>query len=109
MARYERKFRIGEGDETRSITLAGRFAWCLEKPVAAGERGITALDEIRPRLSHYVFVLRRRYGLTIETREERHGGQFSGWHGRYVLHTQTRIVARSDEAQSPRNPLEAPR
>jgi hypothetical protein len=98
MARYERKFRIGEGHETRSVTLAGRFAWCLEKLVSAGERGITAIDEIGPRLSHYVFVLRRRHGLNIETREEKHGGQFSGWHGRYVLHTKASIIAADGEA-----------
>ena len=107
MARYERKFRIGEGDETRSVTLAGRFAWCLEKLVIAGERGITAIDEIGPRLSHYVFVLRRRHGLTIETPEEKQGGQFCGWHGRYVLHTKTSIVAASDEATSARRELGA--
>jgi Winged helix domain len=100
MARYERKFRIGEGDETRSVTLTGRFAWCLEKLVTAGERGVTAFDEIRPRLSHYVFVLRRQHGLTIETREEKHGGQFRGWHGRYVLHTKASILAGSDGALS---------
>jgi Winged helix domain len=98
MARYERKFSIGEGDETRSVTLAGRFAWCLEKLVTAGERGITAIDEIGPRLSHYIFVLRRRHGLTIETRDEKHGGQFSGWHGRYVLRTKATLVAGNETA-----------
>jgi hypothetical protein len=97
MARYERTVRIGEGDETRSITLAGRFAWCLEKLLTAGERGITALDETGPRLSHYVLVLRRRYGLIIETREEKHGGQFSGWHGRYVLHTKACVITADGE------------
>jgi hypothetical protein len=107
MARYERKFRIGEGYATRIVTLGGRFAWCLEKLIAAGERGLTALDEIGPRLSHYIFVLRGRHGLTIETREERHGGQFSGWHGRYVLHTKASIATQDDEAQSARNLLKA--
>jgi hypothetical protein len=107
MARYERKFRICEGDETRSLTLVGRFAWCLEKLVTAGERGITALDEIGPRLSHYVFVLRRRHGLTIETREEKHGRQFSGWHGRYVLHTNASVIAGGNEGNSLRGELGA--
>jgi hypothetical protein len=105
MARYERKFRIGDGHETRSVTLVGRFAWCLEKLITAGERGITALDEIGPRLSHYVFVLRRRHGLTIETREEKHGGQFSGWHGRYVLHTKASVIVGSDEGNLLRGEL----
>jgi hypothetical protein len=96
MPRYERKFRIGEGGETRIVTLAGRFAWCLEKLVTAGERGITALDEIGPRLPHYVFVLRCLHGLTIKTREEKHGGRFSGWHGR--LHTKARIIPAKGDA-----------
>jgi hypothetical protein len=98
MARYERKFRIGDGDDIRSVTLAGRFAWCLENLVTAGERGITAIDEIGPRLSHYIFVLRRQHGLTIETREEKHGGQFSGWHGRYVLRTKASLITADGEA-----------
>lgn len=91
--RYSKEFLIGEGAEAKRVTIPGRFGWCLEKLIAAGDKGVTAFDEIGPRLSHYIFGLRRFHGLTIETRDERHGGQFSGTHGRYVLKTKARVVA----------------
>jgi hypothetical protein len=33
----------------------------------------------------------------METREEKHGGQFSGWHGRYVLHTKACVITADGE------------
>ena len=73
------------------LTVKGRDAWPLRKLIDNGARGVTAFDEIGPRLSHYVFKLRRA-GFTIETKDEHHGGAFAGTHGRYVLVSPVRIV-----------------
>ena len=62
-----------------------RLAWALEALLRAGARGITPLSHPAPRWSAYVFDL-RALGLPIETIRERHGGEFPGHHGRYVLH-----------------------
>jgi hypothetical protein len=72
--------------------LRGRYAWTLYALVEAGERGVTPIDRPAPRWSHYVDILRDREGLAIETIEERHGGPFRGWHGRYVLRTPVEIL-----------------
>jgi hypothetical protein len=84
---------IGEDGDlfARPVTFRGRDAWLLKKLVEYGERGVTAFDEVGPRLSHYAFKLRRA-GVAIETKEERHGGAFAGTHGRYVLRSAVRIV-----------------
>jgi hypothetical protein len=86
------RVRVG-GDDLLGyeLTVAGRDAWLLKKLVDRGERGVTAFDEVGPRLSHYAFKLRRA-GLTIDTIDERHGGAFAGTHGRYVLRSRVRIV-----------------
>ena len=76
---------------TCELTARGREAWCLKRLVESGERGVSALEDVGPRLSHYIHKLRRA-GLTIETIEERHGGPFAGIHGRYVLRTPVEIV-----------------
>ena len=73
------------------LTVAGRDAWALQKLLDKGERGVTAFDEIGPRLSHYIFKLRRA-GIAIETRDESHGGAFAGWHGRYVLRSRVEVL-----------------
>jgi hypothetical protein len=84
---------IGDGGDlfATPLTFRGRDAWALKRLSEAGEGGITAFDEIGPRLSHYIFKLRRA-GLTIETIDESHGGAFAGTHGRYVLRSRVRIV-----------------
>jgi hypothetical protein len=81
----------GDGLFGRELTVVGRDAWALRKLVERGEIGITAFDEIGPRLSHYIFKLRRA-GLAIETRDESHGGPFAGTHGRYILRTPVEIL-----------------
>lgn len=74
-------------------TYTGRDAWTLDELVRAGERGITPIDNPAPRLSHYVFRLRKS-GLVIETKEEKHAGAYPGTHGRYVLRTPVNVVER---------------
>jgi hypothetical protein len=71
--------------------LSGRFAWALATLIEAGERGATPIERPAPRWSHYVHILRRE-GFAIETIEERHGGPYRGWHGRYVLRSSVAVV-----------------
>lgn len=74
------------------IVVKGRDRWALDRLRKAGCHGCTPVDDPAPRWSAYVFNL-RGLGLEIETIRERHGGQFAGTHGRYVLHsTVTPIV-----------------
>lgn len=61
--------------------------------------GCTPIDHPRPRWSDYVFKLKRRYGLSIETIHEPHSGEFPGHHGRYILKSR---VVRLSEADEPR-------
>jgi hypothetical protein len=76
-------------------TFEGRFAWTLLSLIEAGERGITTLKNPAPRLSHYIFVLRRE-GVAIETVKEYHGGPYRGCHGRYVLRCTVQVLERRD-------------
>lgn len=71
--------------ERREIEVTGnRYIQTLKALVEAGDRGTTALEisSWALRLSHYIFILRTKYGLDIETRDEPHDG---GTHGRYFL------------------------
>jgi hypothetical protein len=96
------RFRVGEGEHAREITLVGRFAWCLEELNKAGPRGCTPIERPAPRWSHYVYRLRKDWGLAIETIHEAHGGPYSGHHARYVLHTP--VVLADDDRGSSRTP-----
>ena len=73
-----------EGGEAFTIEAKGRNAWALDRLREAGPRGCTPISEPAVRWSAYVFNL-RGLGVPIETVTERHGGEFSGTHGRYVL------------------------
>ena len=81
------KARIGD----REQTFRGRKAWCLDRLLNAGPRGVTPLEYPAPRWSDYVFKLRRD-GLTVETITEKHGGPYSGDHARYVLRTPVTVI-----------------
>ena len=84
----------------REIGVTGRFAQTLKALVDAGGKRVTALDLAHwaVRLSHYVWVLRRKHGVVIDMIEERHGGDFPGRHGRYVLCSQVDLIgAGADE------------
>ena len=78
------------GEERRPATFKGRFAWMLHELVKAGKDGLTTLENPAPRISHYVYILRKA-GLTISMQEERHAGAFKGHHGRYRLETPVMI------------------
>ena len=60
----------------RNIEVVGRYAQTLMALVEAGPRGVTALEmsSWTLRLSHYIFILRTRDGLNIETQNEPHDG-----------------------------------
>lgn len=74
------------------LRVVGRDAWCLRQLLNSGDRGFTTLENPAPRVSHYIFKLRRA-GLIIESKEEKHGGLYSGRHSRYILHTRIRVLA----------------
>lgn len=89
MARYQIHARtLPDG---HPMTIIGRDADTLEKLIAAGPRGLTTIEYPAPRVSHYVFKL-RRMGIVIETVDEPHGGKFSGTHGRYILRSEVEIL-----------------
>ncbi|QGJ73793.1 hypothetical protein [Sinorhizobium meliloti] len=73
------------------VTFVGREAYTLRKLIDAGERGISSLDHIGIRLSHYVLKIRRA-GITVETVPTSHGGAFPGHHGVYKLRSRLRVI-----------------
>lgn len=66
------------------LTVTGQVARALEALVNRGSAGVTALEmsSWALRLAHYVYVLRRKFGLVIIMDREEHD---DGWHGRYRL------------------------
>lgn len=70
--------------EAFCITVKGRDRWALEELRKAGARGCTPIENPAPRWSAYIHNL-RELGVEIETIIEPHGGDFAGYHGRYVL------------------------
>lgn len=91
------RVRIGAGAEVATKSFDGRVAWALGRLIDAGERGVTPIEYPAPRWSQYVMMLRRE-GVVIETIEERHGGPFRGWHGRYVLRSPVIVLHRREAA-----------
>lgn len=83
-------YRKDTGEE---LHLRGREAWCMSQLIASGDRGITSLENPAPRMSHYIFLLRRR-GLPVETTEEKHAGAYSGTHARYHLRCPVEVLDR---------------
>lgn len=73
-----------EGGDAFTLYAKGREAWALDRLCLAGPKGCTPIEQPAPRWSAYVHALRGQ-GVPIETVTEPHGGEFSGWHGRYVL------------------------
>ncbi|MBB4255436.1 hypothetical protein [Rhizobium sp. BK008] len=85
---------LPDGTPTKVV---GRDAWALQNLVKAGEGGCTPIDHPGPRWSHYVFKL-RRFGFTIQTLDETHGGPFPGSHARYVLRSEVEILDNGRDA-----------
>lgn len=79
----------------------GRDAWALYALIESGPAGVTAIERVGPRWSHYVLKLRRA-GFDIETVNEKHGGAFAGRHARYVLRSPVNVVTvvRQSDKQS---------
>ena len=86
------RIRAGEGEASRELTLAGRFAWTAMQLHQAGKSGCTPIERPAPRWSHYVWRLRHDWGLNIETITEGHAGPYAGHHARYVLHTPIEVL-----------------
>jgi hypothetical protein len=85
-ARVKTNFIVYDAERgPRTITLTGRFAWALGALINAGATGCTPISTPGPRWSGYVHKLRHKYGLSIATIDEEHGGPYSGTHARYVL------------------------
>lgn len=84
------RMTVAIGDKPPA-TFHGREAWALANLIAAGQRGVTPLEQPAPRWSHYVFLLRRD-GVNVETVTENHGGAFAGHHARYVLRAPVRVL-----------------
>lgn len=82
-----------------AFTVMGRDAWALLELHHAGSQGCTAIEHPGPRWSAYVFNLKRRHGLDIETLHESHRGEFPGSHARYVLRSSVEITSRSDDTR----------
>ena len=82
----------------RRIEVTGRrFCQTLKALIDAGDRGVTSLTlgSWAVRTSQYIHILRRKYGLNIETVREPHDG---GEHGRYVLKSKVTIGGSDDIA-----------
>jgi winged helix domain-containing protein len=90
--------QIGNGHGAVEKTLYGRFACTLAKLIEAGEKGIGSIDNVGPRLSHYVWVLRHREGIAIESCDELDGGPFAGRHSRYRLCSPVAILDQGGSA-----------
>ena len=90
MSRYQIRARVLP--DGLPMTIVGRDAWALERLLAAGERGCTPITQPAPRWSHYVWKLRTKHGLVVETIDEGHGGTFAGTHARYVLRSDVEIL-----------------
>lgn len=90
MSRYT--IRVRKLPDGIPQTIIGRDAWALEQLLVAGERGCTPIERPAPRWSHYVWKLRTKHGVIVETIDEGHGGQFAGTHARYVLRSEVEIL-----------------
>jgi hypothetical protein len=77
----------------QEITLNGRAAWMLDALINAGMIGLTTIDNPAPRISHYIFLLRRNH-FVIESQPENHGGAFAGHHARYILKSPVTVIER---------------
>lgn len=70
--------------EPFAVSVTGRVRWALTRLQEAGAYGCTPIMQPAPRWSAYIFEL-RQLGVQIETVTEKHGGDYPGTHGRYVL------------------------
>ena len=71
--------------------IKGRDARALSELISGGLVGVTPIERLAPRWSHYVHKLGRA-GIHVETIEEKHGGAYAGTHARYVLRSSVRVI-----------------
>ena len=95
---YSQNRYRGKQNALTVVTPAGHIAIsarqerrALSALIKAGSQGVAALElsSWAYRLGAYVHILRRDYGLAIDTLREPQDGR---WHGRYVLHTPCQII-----------------
>lgn len=67
-----------------TLHLGGRLRWALTRLSDAGASGCTPILQPAPRWSGYIHQL-RQLGVDIQTLTEKHGGDYPGFHGKYVL------------------------
>lgn len=91
--------RVRKADGTEA-SYKGRPAWMLKALIDAGHHGCTSIDVSGPRVSHYIFCLRRA-GLNIETESEAHSGPFAGSHARYRLKTPLQVISTEHGSRKP--------
>jgi hypothetical protein len=60
-------FIVYDSEPVRAIKPAGRDAWALGNLIIAGAAGCTAIEHVGPRWSHYIWKLRTKYNVAIET------------------------------------------
>lgn len=87
-----KRIRVSAIGPDGAFKVSGQTARALQELIAAGQRGITALEVSTwaLRLAAYVRDL-RKLGLSIDTIRERHN-ELGDWHGRYVLQSPVEIV-----------------
>ena len=78
-------------DTDQVVSTNGRASWALAQLIVSGAKGFTTLERPAPRISHYVFQL-RKHGLPVQTIDESHGGTYRGVHARYVLNVAFAIL-----------------
>jgi hypothetical protein len=93
--RLRAPFTLIDGDKELPLLVDGRVRWALCLLLDKGAAGLTSRDCPGTRLSDYVFKL-RGLGVSIETIEEAHHGEFPGRHGRYFL--RSKVICRSQDA-----------
>jgi hypothetical protein len=99
----KRRFSVDEPDgSAREIAVGGRDEWALSELIEAGAVGCTPITHPGPRWSAYVFKLKRRYGLVIETVPEPHRGDFPGTHARYILRSRVQPIEQLSKPNAPR-------
>jgi hypothetical protein len=79
--------------DSRNIEVTGRMAQTLRALVSAGSAGIAIakLPKWATRLDHYVFELRTKHKIDIETIEKKNLDDHPGRNWRYVLHSNVRL------------------